>query len=122
MKFFIKLLIKVATIILLAYALPLLGIGIKIDSTLDAVKLAIGLSLLNIFVKPILKILSFPITCLTMGLFSFVISAAIVKIADVLLIGFSTFGTLNGWLAALVFGLSFSFISSIVESIIIDKD
>lgn len=122
MKFFIKLLIKVATIILLAYALPTLGIDIKVDSTLDAVKLAIGLSLLNIFVKPILKILSFPITCLTMGLFSFVISAAIVKIADVLLVGFSTFGALDGWLAALVFGLSFSFISSIVESIILDKD
>jgi putative membrane protein len=122
MKFIVKLLIKVAAVILLAYVLPMLGIGITVATVLDAVKLAIGLAFLNAFVKPVLKILSFPITCLTMGLFSLVISAAIVKIADYFIAGFSTTGTLNGWLAALIFGLGFSFISSAVESIIIDED
>jgi len=122
MKFLIKLLIKVATIILLAYILPMLDIGVHVNTALDAFKLAIGLGLLNIFIKPILKILSFPITCITMGLFSFVISAAIVKIADYFFAGFKTSGMLNGWVAALIFGLSFSFVSSVIESIIIDKD
>lgn len=122
MKFLIRFLIKVAAIIVLAYVLPALGIGISVDTTLDAVKIAIGLSLLNIFVKPILKILSFPITCMTMGLFSLVISAGIVKIADYFIAGFHTSGMLNGWVAALIFSFGFSFISSAVEHLIIDED
>jgi putative membrane protein len=122
MNFIVKLAINVAAIIGLSYLLPLAGIGISVESTVDAIKLALVLVILNTFVKPILKFFSFPITCMTMGLFSLVISAAIIKLADYFLVGFNTFGTLNGWLAALVFGLSFSFISTTVEKLILNED
>jgi putative membrane protein len=122
MNFIVKLAINVAAIIGLSYLLPLAGIGISVESTVDAIKLALVLVILNTFVKPILKFFSFPITCMTMGLFSLVISAAIIKLADYFLVGFNTFGTLNGWLAALVFGLSFSFISTTVEKLILSED
>lgn len=120
MNFIIRIAINVAAIIVLAYVLPMLDIGVSVDSTTDAVKLALILVALNTFVKPILTFLSLPISCITMGLFSLVISAAIIKIADHFLEGFKTFGTLDGWLAALIFSLAFSFISTVVEKIILN--
>lgn len=122
MNLIVKFAINVAAIIALAYILPMLNIGVSVASTVDAIKLAVVLAVLNTFVKPVLKFFSLPITCLTMGLFSLVISAAIIKIADYFLDGFSTFGTLNGWLAALIFGLGYSFISTTVEKLILSED
>ncbi len=124
MKLLIKFLIRIAVVIVLVYVLPKLYAGFDVSAvtTLDAVKVALVLSILNTFVKPVLKFFSFPITCLTMGLFSFVISAAIVKIADYLLDGFAVGGLWNGWLTALVFSVAFSFFSSLVENFIIDKE
>lgn len=118
MKFLIRFLIKIATVIAIAYVLPMVGLGVTVASPLDAVKVALVLTVLNTFVKPILKFLSLPISCLTLGLFSLVISAAMVIATDKVLAGFSV----DGWLTALVFSLAFSFISSVVENFIVDDD
>lgn len=118
MKFLIRFLIKIATVIALSYLLPAIGLGVTVASPLDAVKVALVLTILNTFVKPILKFLSLPISCLTLGLFSLVISAAMVVATDKVLAGFAV----DGWLTALVFSLAFSFISSIVENFIVDDD
>lgn len=124
MKMLVKILIRIAVVICLVYLLPRIysGFDVQANTWLDAVKVAVVLSLLNTFVKPVLKFFSLPITCLTMGLFSLVISAAIVKIADALLSGFTVGGMWNGWLTALVFSVSFSFFSSLIENFIIDEE
>jgi putative membrane protein len=121
MKFIIRFLIKVATVIALSYLLPTLWSGFSnpiVFSPLDAVKVALVLTILNTFIKPILKFFALPITCLTLGLFSLVISAAMVVLTDNILDGFQV----GGWIAALVFSLSFSFISATVEKFIVDDD
>lgn len=121
MKLIIRFLIKVATVIALSYVLPMLWSGFSnpiVSTPLDAVKVALVLGLLNTFLKPIIKLFALPITCLTLGLFSLVISAAMVILADKLLDGFQV----GGWLAALIFSLSFSFISATVENFIVDDD
>jgi putative membrane protein len=87
-------------------------------SPLDAVKVALVLTVLNTFIKPIIKIFALPITCITLGLFSLVISAAMVVLTDNILDGFQV----GGWLAALIFSLSFSFISATVEKFIVDEE
>ena len=116
MKFLIRFLIKVATVIVLSYMLPSFGMEVTVASPVDAVKVALVLSVLNAFVKPVLQFLALPISCLTLGLFSLVISAAMVLLTDYLLVGFHV----DGWLLALVFSLAFSVISSIVEKFIVD--
>jgi putative membrane protein len=116
MQFLIRFLIKVATVILLAYTLPKLGITVEVASPMDAIKVALVLSILNSFIRPVLEFFAFPITCLTLGLFSLVISAAMVLLTDKMLDGFSVYG----WFAALIFSLAFSFISSAVEKFIVN--
>lgn len=119
MKFIIRFLIKVATVIVLCFALPKLNINITYqDNILIAVKVALVLTILNSFLKPILKVISLPITCLTLGLFSLVITAAMVKLTSYFVQGFDV----GSWLNALIFGLAFSFITSAVEKFIVDAD
>ncbi len=121
MKFIIRFLIKVATVIALSYILPMLWSGFHqpiVTAPMVAVKVALVLTLLNTFVKPVLQFFALPITCLTMGLFSLVISAAIVLMTQSLVSGF----IVGGWLAALLFSLSFSFISATVERFIVDEE
>ena len=122
MKLIIKILIKIAAVIGLSYLLPLIGLDVKVSSPLDAVKVALVLTLLNTFLKPIVSFFALPISCLTLGLFSLVISAAMVKLADYLLIGFDVLGVADGWLTALVFSLGFTFICSTVERFIVDDN
>ena len=120
MNFIIRFLIKIAAVIGLSYLLQIIGMDVYVASPLDAVKVAIVLTLLNTFLKPIVSFFTIPITCLTMGLFTLVVSAAMVKIADYFLIGFNVNGVADGWLTALVFSLGFTFICSSVEKFIVD--
>lgn len=119
MKFLIRFLIKIATVIVLCFTLPKIGIAISYhDDIIIAIKVALVLTILNSFLKPILKIVAIPITCLTLGLFSLVITAAMVKLTSYFVLGFDV----GSWLNALIFGLGFSFITSAIEKFIVDED
>jgi len=72
-------------ILLAAYLIP----GIKVDSLGSAIIGAAILGLLNVLIKPILIILTFPITLLTLGLFIFVINALLFWLAGSIIHGFS---------------------------------
>lgn len=72
-------------ILLAAYLIP----GIKVDSLGAAIIGAAILGLLNALIKPILIILTFPITLLTLGLFIFVINALLFWLAGSTIRGFS---------------------------------
>lgn len=61
--------------------------GIKIESFLTALGVAILLGLVNTFVKPILLFLTFPITIITFGLFILVINALMLMLVDALMEG-----------------------------------
>lgn len=77
---------------------------------ITAVVLALVLAVLNFLLKPILIILTLPITILTFGLFLFVINAIIVLVAGEFVHGFSVDGF--GW--ALLFSLLLSLLTSIL--------
>ena len=72
-------------ILLAAYLIP----GIKVDSLGSAIIGAAILGLLNALIKPVLIILTFPITLLTLGLFIFVINALLFWLAGSMIRGFS---------------------------------
>lgn len=106
----INYIIRLALIGLLVYQVPNFLSNIHVDSLQTAMIVAFVMSLLNTFVKPILTILSLPITILTLGLFYFVVTVAIVYFCDALIDGFAVTGFIHP--------LLFSFILSIVNGIV----
>lgn len=80
----------IANIILGALALYIVSLGMdsmEITSLSSLLTLSIVLGLLNVTIKPLLKLFSLPITFLTLGLFSLVINAVVLKFAFSLVSG-----------------------------------
>lgn len=103
MDFLIKLLVSAVVIILTAWITP----GVQIRSFWSAIVVALVLALLNIFLKPIMLVLTIPITIMTLGLFLFIINAFIVYMAGKMVSGFKV----NSFGGALLFSLILSIIS-----------
>ncbi|UBM57678.1 phage holin family protein [Marinilongibacter aquaticus] len=101
-------LIRLFLVGVVVYLSPRIFSEIHVDSLFTAVVVAFVMSLLNTFVKPVLLILSLPITILTLGIFYFVITVGIVYLCDNLVSGFAVQGFLQP--------LLFSFVLSIVNS------
>ena len=98
----------------LVYGLSMVLPGVALNGVGSAAILVIVLGLLNAIVKPILKIIGFPITVLTLGLFLIVINVIIVMLADYLMASFSV----NGFISALIFSIALSLVNSVVDMVI----
>lgn len=106
-------LLKFILTAIITYALAAFLPGSYIDGFGTAVLLVIVLAVLNAVLKPILKILGFPITVLTLGLFLLVINAVIVLVADWMLPGFK----LEGFFSAVLFSIVLSLATSVVDAV-----
>jgi len=114
MGFLLRLLVTALAAYFAAWLLP----GVTIDTVQTTVIVALVLAILNAIVKPVLIILTIPITIITLGLFLLVINIIIVKLADYLIDGF----TVSNWLVALLFSLIVSVVSSILHSFARDRE
>jgi len=110
MKFILRILLSALAVVVLAKILP----GVGVDTYTTAIIVAAVLSLLNFIVKPILVILTLPVTIITFGLFLLIINAIIILLADNLIAGF----TVNSIWWALLFSLLLSFLQSILFSLL----
>jgi len=110
MQFLGKILVTAVAAIMVSYLLP----GVSIDSSVTAIILAVVLALLNGFVKPILIVLTIPITILTLGLFLLIINIVIIKWASEIVPGFSV----RNWWSALLFSLLLSVVTALIENLI----
>lgn len=110
MKFILRLLLSALAVVILSKILP----NVNVDSYITAIIVAIALSFLNFIVRPILVILTLPVTIVTFGLFLLVINAAIILLANSIIDGF----TINGFWWALLFSLLLSFLQSILFSLL----
>ena len=97
MKLFFHWLIAALSIGIAAYIVP--GVLITLPGALIA---AVVLGALNLFIRPILLVLTLPINVLTLGLFSLVINALMVMLASYLVPGFAVAGFWTALLFALV--------------------
>lgn len=94
-----------------------LGLGFQADAhdVGSFLKLLLGvalLSFLNATLGPVLKFMSLPLRCITLGLFSFVVNGAVLWIAGTFQLGFSiTAPGLGGFIAALVASILISAIN-----------
>lgn len=106
MNIIVNLLVTGLAVYLSARLLP----GIRIQNYWSAVVLAAVIGILNATLKPILLLLTLPATVLTLGLFTFVIDAIIIMLADKLM---DSFKVKNFWWAML-----FSIIASCITQLI----
>jgi putative membrane protein len=79
--------------------------GVAVASFTSALGVAVVLGLLNALVRPLLVVLTLPVTLLTLGLFLLVINAAVLGLAAFLLRGFTIAGFWHAVLAAVVLSL-----------------
>jgi putative membrane protein len=95
-----------------------LGIGISVHGAKAALIAALVIGLINATLGMILKVLTFPLTLLTLGLFWFVINALMLELASSLLSpGFHV----SGFLAAFVGAIVLSLVNLILKAIIMPK-
>ncbi|MCB2211228.1 phage holin family protein [bacterium] len=107
MKILWKIIAVAVAVMVTAYILP----GIVVESFWAAVVTAIVLSLMNILLKPLLVILTLPVTILTLGLFLLVINALMLLLVGAIVPGF---GVDTFWWA-LIGSVIISLISSLLN-------
>jgi putative membrane protein len=105
MNFIIRLFLSAIAVIITSYILP----GVHVADFMDALIVAALLALFNATLKPILIILTIPITVITLGLFLLVINAFLIILADTLISGFDV--------ANFLWALAFSLILSLIMSV-----
>lgn len=106
-KWLLKILVCSVNVFVLAYILP----GIQIVDFFTAIIVAVVLSLLDGFIKPLLILFTFPVTILTLGLFLFVINACIILLDAHFVHGFKV----ESFWHALLFSILLSFFNSFIH-------
>ena len=80
--------------------------GVRVDDTGTLIVAAVLLGVVNAIVRPVVFILTLPLTVLTLGLFLLVVNAAMIGLVAMLLGGFHVDGLIPGVLAAIVTGIA----------------
>ncbi|HPL64557.1 MAG TPA: phage holin family protein [Syntrophales bacterium] len=112
MQTILKWLVMTAAVLVASYLLE----GIRVSNFLSAIFAAAALGILNAFFRPVLIIMTLPVNILSLGLFTFLINAFLLKLAAFLIPGFYVEGF---WTA--VFGsLLISIVSWVLNSLITD--
>jgi len=101
----IRLILSAIAVLICAYILP----GAEVDGFWSAIVVAGVLAILNVLLKPILVILTIPITIVTLGLFLLVINTLLVMLASWLIPGFAV----DGFWWALIFSILLSVINAV---------
>ncbi len=110
MQIILDVLVKSLAVFVAQYLVP----GVQVDNFWTAVVVAIVLGIVNIIVKPIIHLITLPLTIITLGLFSFVINALMILLVDYLVDGFHV----QGFFTALIFSLVLSVISAILNLLV----
>jgi putative membrane protein len=113
MKIITKLITTVLAVLVTAYLLP----GVSIDNAWIGIMVAVVLSVLNVFLKPLLVVLTLPITIFTLGLFLLVINAAMILLTSNIVKGFHV----AGFWWALLFSLILSIVNAALNSLADDS-
>jgi putative membrane protein len=108
MKIVVRWLLLAAALLLVANLYP----GVQVASFTSAMVAALVLGLLNALLRPILVLLTLPVTVLTLGLFLFVINALMFYFAASMLDGFHV----TGFVAALIGSLLYSLCGLVIDA------
>ena len=110
MKLIAKWLLAACALLLVAYIYP----GVQLQGYGSALIAAAVIGLFNVLLRPVLVILTLPVTVITLGLFLFVINALLFWAASGLLDGFGV----NGFWAAMLGSVIYSLLMLVVDAAI----
>ncbi len=108
MKLIVHWVVSALAILIAAYLLP----GVTISGITAALILAVVLGAINAVLKPILVLLTLPVSVVTLGLFVLVIDAVLILLATNVVSGFAV----SGFLPALLFAVVLAVVSSVLHS------
>lgn len=109
MNIIVNWLISALVILTAAYILP----GVHVENFTAALVTAVVLGIINLFIKPLILLLTLPITLITLGLFALVINAALILLASNIVPGFDV----DGFWWAVIFSVVVSLINSFLSRI-----
>lgn len=95
-----------------AYVVP----GFAVTDFTSAVLAAIVLGVVNTFIKPVLSLLTLPLTVVTLGLFAFVVNAVVLFIVSAVVPGL----TIDGWVSAILGAVVLSVVSTVLTTVLKD--
>jgi putative membrane protein len=113
MGFIVRIIVYTLALVLAAHVVP----GIRLDGLVSAVGAGLLLGLVNAIVRPILVVLTFPITLLTLGLFLLVLNAFCLWLVSILVSGFQVTGFWPAFWGALLV----SVVSWILTALVSDR-
>lgn len=111
MKIILKIVVSAVAILITTGLLENYGVYVK--DFITSLKVAVVLGLLNTFIKPIFKLLTFPITLMTFGLSLLVVNTIVIMIADYYVSDFQ----ISNFIVAFAFGLIVSVVTYVLELI-----
>lgn len=106
---FLSWLINSVSLLVIAYLLK----GFYVESFAAALVASLVLGVINTFIRPFFLLLTLPINILTLGLFTFVVNAVMLKIMSSLVSGIE----IDGWGTAVLAAILLSFISGLLNSL-----
>jgi len=101
LEFFIHLVVTALLLLVVAYVVP----GVEIAGTKSALIAALILGVVNALVRPLVVVLTIPITILTLGLFLLAVNALMFMLTSKLVPGFRVEGCVSALLGSLVFSV-----------------
>ena len=109
MKLIIEILLMGLAMMIGAYIVP----GVSVDGYGSAIIAALLIAFANATIGLILRIFTFPLNILTLGLISFVITVLMILLVDIWMKGFNT----SGFFAAAILAIAVSLIKMLLDSI-----
>lgn len=111
LRMILKLILTALALIVTAYILP----GFNVDSFGTALVAAIVFALVNLFIKPLMTIITLPLNIVTLGLFTFVINAAMLALVAALVDGFEITNFFSALIGAIVLSLISTVLTDLAE-------
>lgn len=112
MNLLLRTLLSAIAVVVLANVLG----GVYVDNYVTAIIVAVVLAVLNLFVKPLLIILTLPVTVFTLGVFLLFINAFIILLADNLVPGFGVDGVWSAIVFSILLAISESLLFSLFKA------
>lgn len=101
MRMLVNWLLSAVALLIVTYIVP----GFQVSGFLSALIAAVVIGLLNATIGLFLKVITFPLTVLTLGIFWFVVNAIVLKLASMFVPGFNIDGFWPAFLGAIVLAL-----------------
>lgn len=114
MRLIIEILLMGAAVAIAAYLLP----GVEVASFWSAIIAGVLIALANATIGTILRIFTFPINFLTLGLMSFIITVLMVLLVDNLMTGFNT----TGFFSAMIFAIVLALIKMVFGGLSLERE